>query len=192
MKEFSNFIACIFVKYGITKDEDKSLYAYGLWQGVILLFNFSTVFIVGLSFRMLWQSLVFMFAYGILRIFAGGYHARTQRNCYVFSVAIIVCILCLIKYIPFNGTSNILILTISSVIIFLLAPVEDENKPLDEQEQIIYKNRARNILYTLLGLTIALLLIKLIQIASCILVALAMQAFMLILGKTKELLHHPK
>ncbi len=84
MKHFANLLTNKLVVWNIIKSEDRELYAYGFWQGTILIINFITVVIIGLLCHMLWQSLIFMLAYGVLRPVAGGYHARTQRNCYIF------------------------------------------------------------------------------------------------------------
>ncbi len=81
------------IEWEIIKSEDKDLYTYGFWQGTIFIGNLLSVVVVGLLFGMLWQALVFTAAYGLLRIVAGGYHARTQRNCYIFSIAMIIVVL---------------------------------------------------------------------------------------------------
>lgn len=90
MQHLANIFTNKLIKYQIIKVEDKELYVYGFWQGGIFIVNLVTVIIIGLLFNMLWQSLVFMVAYGLLRPMAGGYHARTQYNCYILSIILIV------------------------------------------------------------------------------------------------------
>lgn len=174
------------VQCNIVKSEDRELYVYGFWQGAILVLNYATVVVVGAVVQMLWQSLVFMLAYGILRPAAGGYHARTQRSCYIFSLLLLLAVLGFLHWFPWNSLCVWGMLGVSATIIFLLAPVEDENKPLDETEQKVYKKRSRWIAIMLSAAAIILLILKLQYIANCITVAVMASSIMLVLGKFKN------
>jgi accessory gene regulator B len=187
MEHLANILTDKLVKLQIVKDEDRELYSYGFWQGGVFVFNFATVVVIGLLFNMLWQSLVFMVAYGLLRPVAGGYHARTQRSCYILSIVLIIAVLCTLKWLPCSSLTNMTIFLPSACVVFLLAPVEDKNKPLDELEQLVYKKRSR-IIVLLLSLLAALFIgIGQIQIANCVAVSILASAVMLILGKIKNI-----
>ncbi|MDD4730222.1 MAG: accessory gene regulator B family protein [Dysgonamonadaceae bacterium] len=86
MERLANALTNKLVKLNIVKIEDKELYVYGFWQGSILIINFLTIIVIGLLFKMLWQSLVFIISYSFLRPVAGGYHARKQKSCYILSI----------------------------------------------------------------------------------------------------------
>lgn len=88
--QLSHRIADLFVKNEVIACEDKDVYIYGLEQGFLMLTNIVTTILIGLVFRMVWQSIVFMMAYIPLRIYAGGYHTKTQLRCYLFSILLIV------------------------------------------------------------------------------------------------------
>lgn len=186
MKYFANRFTDKLVQWNIVKSEDRELYVYGFWQGVILVFNFATVVIIGALLQMLWQSFTFMLTYGILRPTAGGYHARTQRNCYFFSILLLLAVLGLLRWFPWSPLWKATLLGIFAIIIFLLAPVEDENKPLDETEQQVYKKRSRWITAVLSAAAIILLVLKLSPLTYCITVAVMASAIMLVLGKLKN------
>ncbi|MDE5758537.1 MAG: accessory gene regulator B family protein, partial [Allobaculum sp.] len=81
-----------------------------------------------------------------LRSFAGGIHAKTAKRCYAYSCIMIIVVLLVIKFFPFGIIVCSCLSLISGVIIFLLSPVEAENKKLDALEKSIYKKRARIIL----------------------------------------------
>lgn len=91
---------------------------------------------------MVWQSIAFTVFYMMIRPYAGGYHARTPKMCYVFSLIMIIVVLFLIRTIPLNGLLYLLIYAVSSIVIFKLSPVEDENKPLDNIERVVFRKRA--------------------------------------------------
>lgn len=175
------------IKCQIIKSEDKELYTYGFWQGAVFIFNLITVIVVGLFFNMLWQSLVFMAAYGLLRSMAGGYHARTQKSCYILSLVLIVIVLCVLKWLQWSNIICLVILLISAGVIFLLAPIEDQNKLLDKLEQRVYKKRSRIIVLFLSLIAALFIWIGQINIASCVAVSILAVAIMLILGKVKNM-----
>lgn len=187
MEHLASQLADKLAQWQIVKEEDKELYAYGFWQGGILLFNFATVAVAGLLFGMLWQSVVFTAAYGLLRTFAGGYHARSQRNCCLFSLALIMMVLCAIKQIPWDARLCVAVSLTAAITIFVSAPVEDQNKPLDGKEQIVFRKRTRFILLCLLVSVPLFLWLGEIQFAACLAISLAAAAAMLVLGKINNL-----
>ncbi|RFZ75549.1 accessory regulator AgrB [Lacrimispora amygdalina] len=186
MEHLANALTDKLIDWKIINSEDRDLYAYGFWQGGIYIFNYASVFLIGLLFGMLWQSVVFILSYGLIRPVAGGYHARTQRNCYLFSVLLIVIVLSMLKWFPLSSIVCILVLLFSGSVIFILAPVEDENKPLDETEQMVYRHRSRIVLSVLSALTLLFLVTGLVPIANNITLSLLVSAIMLILGIIKN------
>jgi accessory gene regulator B len=187
MKHLAYLFTNKLIVWSIIKPEDRELYAYGFWQGAILIFNFITVVIIGCLCHMLWQIVIFMLAYGVLRPVAGGYHAKTQRNCYIFSILLLLVVLGLLYWFPWNPVFGIFAAVVATCIVFLLAPVEDENKPLDEIEQVVYKRRSRWVSLALLSTTIILMVLGKLKIAYCISVAIMATAIMLALGKLKNM-----
>jgi len=165
---------------------DKEIYSYGFKQGILLLLNAITVIVVGLIFNMVWQTIIFMVAYSFIRGYAGGYHAKTPFICYLFSIVMIIVVLWLIKSIPWNGFICFIIVLVSSILIFKLAPVEDSNKPLDQKEKVIFKKQVNTNLSILIGCILFFWLIGGDQISIIIAVGIFMVAIMLAFGKIKN------
>ena len=185
----SNFVQKVvneLVVNNIIDSEDKELYTYGLQQGALMVLNILTVLIVGKIFGMLWESVIFMVTYIPLRSYAGGYHARTQLGCYISSVVLIVAVLLGIRFIPWTNLITIMISIISGLIIYILSPVEDSNKPLDSEEVKLYGKKARKILAFEWSTLILLIVSRQNNIAECVLVSLLSLSMMLILGKIKN------
>ena len=84
-----------------------------------------------------------MVAFRSLRSYAGGYHAKTQWRCYVLTMLTIMIALSIIKYFHVGMKMSIALWLFTGTIIFLWAPVEAENKPLDEIEIQIYGKKAK-------------------------------------------------
>lgn len=167
----------------IIKSEDKDLYTYGFQQGLIILANILTTILIGFIFGMIWQSVVFMMAYIPLRSFAGGFHAKTPIRCYLYSIVLTSAVLSAVKFIPWSDFMVIGLALVAGIIIFLLAPVADSNKPLDQNEVVVYKKRSRLILVLEVGILMLLLLIGIKNIPSVISVSLLALSVMLIMGK---------
>lgn len=136
------------------KSEDREIYLYGVKQGLTILLNLITICAIGIVSKMLWQSILFMAAYIPLRSFAGGYHAKTPLRCYIYSIIMLILVSVGMKYLLFVDMVYYVILAISALIIFVLSPVEDKNKPLDKIEIKVYRKR--------------LLLIMLIELIICV------------------------
>ncbi|MDD3198830.1 MAG: accessory gene regulator B family protein [Eubacteriales bacterium] len=171
---------------GSITSEDKELYEYGVRQGIILIINLVTVIVIGLLIGMVWQSLVFLLAYNPIRSYAGGYHASTQLSCYLLSIPIITIILLGIKIIPWNEYICAVVLLFAGMVLFKLAPVEDLNKSLRQNEIVVYRKKSLIIAAVLTCISILLLLAGLTQISASITMALLMTAVMLILGVFKN------
>lgn len=174
------------VKMQVIDEEDKDLYVYGFQQGFILLINTITVILIGFVFNMVWQSIVFLVTYSVLRAYAGGYHASTQLRCYLFSTGMIILVLYTLSQIPRNGFICFGITTVSSIIIFMLAPVEDQNKPLSKLEQTVFKERTNCIMLILIGCIIIFWIFGFWEISVCMSVSLLVLSIMLVLGKAKN------
>lgn len=185
MKVINNFTEFL-VKNNIIEEKQREIYAYGLSQLIVYLYNFLTVIVIGLIFGMVWQSIAFTAFYMMIRPYAGGYHARTPQMCYVYSLIMIIAVLFLIKIIPLNGLLYLLIYAISSIIILKLSPVEDENKPLDNIEKVVFRKRAIKSHIILSLCCLIFWFVKLKELSLCILLALFVLSIMLVLGEIKN------
>ena len=172
---------------GIIEEEDRDLYSYGLQQGFIIIWNIFTTVTIGIIFGQVWESILFMLTYFPLRSSAGGYHARTPLRCYLLSIIMIIAVLISMRLPIWNSVISFMSVIVSSVVILLLAPVEDSNKPLDATESVVFKKRTKAVLYVLVGMVLFFQFVKLPDASYCITLALIALSIMLVLGKFKNL-----
>ncbi|MGG7162762.1 accessory gene regulator B family protein [Clostridium ihumii] len=140
----SNVTNWLIIK-GFANEEEKEIIEYGLYQGFLMLINILTTFFLGFIFNVFWQSIIFLISYMLLRTYAGGYHANTKNRCYILSVVIMIICFFLINNFELTMKFGVLLSAISGILIFTLAPVANDVKPLEEVEVKIYKNKARKI-----------------------------------------------
>ncbi len=185
MKVIDNFTEFL-IKNNIIEEKQREIYAYGLNQLIVYLYNFLTVIVVGWIFGMVWQGIAFTVFYMMIRPYAGGYHARTPKMCYVYSLIMIIVVLFLIMTIPLNGLLYLVVYFVSSIIIFKLSPVEDENKPLDNIERVVFRKRAI-ISHIILSLCYFISwFVGLKELSSCVVLVLFTLSIMLVLGEIKN------
>ena len=174
------------VHSGVIKEEDAEIYIYGINQILTSVLNVSSALIIGLIFGVFPEIAVFMAAYIPLRSFAGGYHAKTPLSCYVFSVIMLIVVSIGLKYLHLADWVYYAVLVAATLVVLVLSPVEDRNKPLDEIEQKVYKRRT--ILIAAVELTLAMLL-KLLMFDDLFVAtaySFVVLSLMLIAGKAKN------
>lgn len=166
--------------------EDYAIYDYGLQQGFIILLNIVTILLLGLLNHKVLESIFFFFAYTPLRTFAGGFHARTQLRCYFGGIVLTQCILWAIQWIPHTSPVLIVLGLIAFLIIFMLAPVADANKPLTLKEKQVYRKKAHLILVFVCTVAVFLYLLHFSVLAATVIISLDALAIMLLLGYPKQ------
>jgi Membrane protein putatively involved in post-translational modification of the autoinducing quorum-sensing peptide len=176
-------ITDILVNNEIIIAENRNLYAYGLQQGLLMIFNIATILGIGIMLNMVWESIIFLLTFVPLRSNAGGYHAKTQLRCYLYSVAMITATLVGIKIVPWTGVICLSLTVVAGTIIFFLAPVEAVNKPLGQVEKAVYKKRTRVSLVLFVFLVLLFCYIGQLTSSVCIMMGILVVSIMVVLGR---------
>lgn len=182
LERLSEKFAGKLVSAGIISEADTDVYVYGFFQAVMLLLNVVTTLLLGMIFQLLIPCILLNLAYIPIRINAGGHHADSPFKCYIHSTIMIAVLLSVIKWVPIHPAVSIALLVISSVVIWIFAPVETENNPLDEVEQHIYRKRTRIILIIEIVIILLCLIFSKNQTAATIVLGLFTEGLMLLVG----------
>ena len=183
---FSDMVTNLFIKSSVIQEEDKDLYQYGVEQICNIIQNILTTAIIGALYSMIPEILIFMFAYIPLRIYAGGFHAKTPFRCYLCSVVITVIALSVMKFIEFPYFICIIIVAASSTVILKAAPIEDKNKPLDSVEKTVFRKRTVLIWLTETILLLIFLILKFDLFIVPISLSMLLEGVMVILAIIKN------
>lgn len=141
------------VQQDIIQKENKEWMEFGLRQAVHIMGNWCLVICIGLLFQLeIWQSLFFYFSYCIVRIFAGGYHAKTRPGCYICSMICIALAFLIYQQITINKIVCCLLYMIAVITIICYSPMDNPNKRLSVAEKVHYRKTVRCVLllYSLL------------------------------------------
>lgn len=87
-------------------------------------------------------GIIFELNYIVLRIYAGGYHAKNKIRCFFLTyVSTFICII-LIFVIPINKNIMEVTLIILFLVIAVTTPIYNENKPLNKMEMMVYRRKS--------------------------------------------------
>lgn len=161
---------------------------WGISHILDTVFNIITFLIIGILFKMPIETIIFTLGYIPLRIYAGGYHAKTPFRCWCLSNIILAISLIIVQnaekcYIAFGILSLIAV-----VVLIILMPVEDLHKPLDQNDRKKYKKRGVAILAVEICISVALALLHHGQISIVLNSIWILLSVMLILGIIKNTL----
>lgn len=135
-----------FRKLGYIDNSNDKIIEFGLHRLnhmiLDLLFTFVCAWIMGNPFT----GLLFEIAYTLIRVYAGGYHAATERLCMYLTYFSTLLSILLIFFLPVPIFIMHLMLLIISMVIIILSPVESANKPLAPQEKKYYYHKCMGIL----------------------------------------------
>jgi accessory gene regulator B len=145
-----------------SSDNEMQVYAYSIEVLSSLLIN---LIILSITAHLLdkWLQLVtFIIFFSGLRIYAGGYHAKTHIECMSISFIIFtISALCSTYFKQFGEFILIFGILFSSLMIFVFAPSESDNKPLSNNERKKYKMISR---ITVIILSLAVVFLYFVKI----------------------------
>ena len=190
--DLSEKISDRLVTDGIISNESKSLYSYGLFIAIsnIIYFLFCAFF--GFILNCFFPGILFYITCFIIRSFAGGYHASTEKKCIIISFISIAISLVFIKLLIFNQSnirSDILLLIffIFLGLIFLIAPIDSNEKKLNSKEKRIFRFFTRLVVSLCAIIAIILYRNNHIDFSYAIQVSVFLQAILMVAGKIKNI-----
>ena len=166
------------------EQKDLEIHRYGINKLIGLIFSLLICLVFGRLFHVLGASVVYWFAFFMLRTYAGGFHFASPQICFWISILIdgfslgIVSTLSATEHRLFLGAT----LMISSLVIYTIAPVETPNKPLDEMEKRIYGKRARIVLLVIVLLAVVFHLLAWEKLSLALYMTTVSSSFICILG----------
>ena len=177
-------IAFLLIVNKIVDIQQRDIYVYGL---EVILLN-GSLLIVFLIASLLCGAMINFWAYLIfflpIRIFSGGYHAKSSESCFVLSTIMYGLSIAITFFFPllYQNWKWIIAGVISILVILVLSPMVNENNPLTESQQ----KRNRIIVCILLAADLVVFILSYNfnwRIASNVLVFIVFDALLLLIGK---------
>lgn len=134
-------VKCIAQTLSLPK-EDSMILEYGLKKIGVFIEDIVFTLICGWILGIILESMIFQVSFMMLRIHAGGYHAKNEQQCKVQSAIVTVLALVCIKEISFVTWHRYLAVVLTSIFIAAKAPVETPNKPLTIKEKYVFHKKS--------------------------------------------------
>jgi len=179
-------IAGILSENRIIREEDREIIVYGLDALLSTLANLVIIIVIGILLGQFVQTVVFLVSFAALRVFAGGYHARTRIGCTATFIIIYLAGMALQQYTPnmLIKPAAVCLALASLVSVLVLAPIEHPNRPFQDNEYQVFKTASRVVagLETLL-VVLGISFTGYVNLAYCISLAMLGVTIVLILAR---------
>ena len=129
----------------ITRD-DEEVYEYGVFQVLSNMLDTVSILVLAVIFQKVLVVCCYIVCFSLLRKYAGGYHAKSVKGCYLMTVGSTALMLWVISFCKIPTAVILAFWMLSGVFVFLFAPVQNRNKRLDEVERVVYRKKALVIL----------------------------------------------
>lgn len=130
---------------GFLEENEEDVYLFGLECLLLEVIHCFSYIIIGFVMKMTIPMMVTAVVLIPLRRKSGGFHARTRSGCYLFSCFAVV-VVCLLDKVIFPLWLGAITILGANAIIFAFAPIENENRILDHDEQKKFRKQALVIL----------------------------------------------
>ena len=143
ISELSKRISLFLCRKRIIDYNDIEIYKYGFETICSTLLGFIITIIIGTIFQMFSLSIIYYIMFVTIRQFTGGYHAKSYFKCNLTFSVVTMLVFSFTKIAVYTKMYmmlyHILFLVLSFMIVWYYIPVENENKPLDQEQK--KKNR---------------------------------------------------
>lgn len=130
---------------------DRELYEYAIYSMLITISPILLVFVIGVFMGTLKEGLVLLIPFMCIRKYSGGYHAKHPSVCFVSSCLILVMCMYLASHMTFEWyLSFIMVAAVLSLCVH--SPIDSENKRLDDEEKLRYRNISRRMAISFLSI----------------------------------------
>lgn len=134
------------IKNGLVDETDREVYKYGftisIELGLFIVFSLS----VTLYLHMILEGLLFFVIFAPLRSYAGGLHLGKFHSCFILSAFTFLGMLLIVKNIDVSIIVLFIIFLILELCVYVLYPVENINRKVDNDEDRYFKRRLKKCL----------------------------------------------
>lgn len=131
---------------GTLKVEDYRLYEYAYRLLLSRILIYSIIVALGIITGNWLEMFSFLLPFVILRQYVGGIHLKKISSCIIVSSSIVFFNTQYLATKPILTVPTIILELVAGGIVYMLAPVDNSNKELDEAERQIYGKKAKIIL----------------------------------------------
>ncbi len=145
IKKLAIKITHVLINKNIIQIKENKMYEYCVELAIVSLISYLLLLSIAIIFNEIICSLLFLVSFSLFRRLNGGYHANSYSKCAMISLSCYMLMIFIIK----NGGSifkiNYLLLIVGLILVILISPQQDDNKPLTERQYHLLKTISKNI-----------------------------------------------
>lgn len=185
MQKLSWILTTQLVQKNVITSEKSSICQYGLQIGLEVCLNTIISIMIAILCHMEWEALVFFAVFIPLRSYAGGLHLSKYISCLICSCLSFFGLLHTVKYLSINNGFAMVIIGFSLLLIKLLSPVPDINRPLSIEETVKFGKRLNYTIIRIVILSIVFYQRQMNKMLLMVSVTTLFMVFILLGGKIK-------
>lgn len=183
--KLSIFLTNLLCNENIIYENDRDTYEYGFQITMANIINFIIVIFIGFIFQSIIQALLFYSVFISIRIYSGGFHAKSYGRC--FALFALICIVCMGgSYLLMNSWFlcyiSILAVITQSICTYKMAPMEHDNRPLNTDERKKFRARSWQMFFIWVAVIMFSLLNGKAAVASMVTVTLISVSILMIMA----------
>lgn len=183
MEDLAHTLTNYLIRKNVIAIEKSGIYKYGFQIGMEVCLNTVISIIIAVLCHMEWETLVFFAVFTLLRSYAGGLHLSTYSSCLICSCMSLWGLLLVVKHLNIDNSYSIGLVFISLIMIKLIAPVEDINRPISPSEIRIFRKMLNRSIVKIIILSIIFYLMELDRMLLMISATTVFMVGILVLGK---------
>lgn len=186
MRKITKRLTRYAIQKGIVDKSDMDVYEYGftitIEVGLFVLF----VLFISIYLNMIIEGILFFIIFAPLRSYAGGLHLDKFHFCFILSCLIFLGILMLVRYIYIPIILSFIIFFILEVSVYILYPVENINREVDDGENQYFKKKLKKFLVLDLIIAVMCIALKNDRYILLVMITFLMVVMTMIIGKYKN------
>lgn len=141
-------------KEGSISIQERKIYSYAVYSIVFGMIPFFLSILLGCLLGMVFEGIMLIIPFMLIRKFSGGFHLDSTRKCIAFSGIILTLSFCITKYISFTNQTLLLkpFVWASTCCLFVCSPIDSDARKLKPVEIRLFGRIARIISASMLAI----------------------------------------
>ncbi len=129
-------------KNALILEKQEEIIKFGICEIIYFVLEMFLLLGIAIFMRQFLGGILILLTFMPVRIYAGGVHEETRLKCIVRTSILYLVLLYCLKYNVIPEYIRIVVMIITSVLLWKFAPIQSQNNKLDEKQVIIYRRRA--------------------------------------------------
>lgn len=175
-------VECL-ARNGCIQPGQEEIVAFGLNEGIHSLMGAATAILLGCFLGIGGQALVFLAAFIPLRIYAGGYHAKSRKTCAFLSFFMILVIFLLLGIWRGSAAVTVILGIVPAGIIFCLGSTDNKNHRFSNGERQVYTGNCRKVVLVEVAVLLAAGMLESQTVQNPVAAAFLLELFLVVAGR---------